>query len=106
YRKRKFEKNIKKLLEQLENNQKVEIVEEKKDNVKQAFKELINEETYNKIIEGLEKFEKSNGYLKSNLTLSDVCSDIKVSARYLSLYLTEEIGKEFNRYMNECKSNS
>lgn len=92
-------------MEQLENNQKVEIVEEKKDNVKQAFKESINEETYNKIIEGLEKFEKSNGYLKSNLTLSDVCSDIKVSARYLSLYLNQEKGKDFNRYINECRIN-
>lgn len=103
--KSKVEKNIKKLLEQLENNQKVEIVEEEKDNVKQAFKESINEETYNKIIDGLEKFEKSKGYLKSNLTLADVCSDIKVSTRYLSLYLNQEKGKDFNRYINECRIN-
>lgn len=111
YRKRRTHKKFQNIIAELkEEKSKTRTPKEnivKKPSIIQASKSThnINEETYKKILSDLKKFEASHGYLKANLTLADLASEISVNTKYLSLVLNQEIGKDFNKYINEARIN-
>lgn len=72
-------------------------------NSKQTAKLQIPEETHQKILEDLRKFEESEMFLQNNITLADLASEINVNTKYLSYVLNNDIGKDFNKFINECR---
>lgn len=72
-------------------------------NSKQTAKLQIPEETHQKILEELRKFEESEMFLQNNITLVDLSSEINVNTKYLSYVLNNDIGKDFNKFINECR---
>ena len=72
-------------------------------NSKQTAKLQIPEETHQKILEDLRKFEESEMFLQNNITLAYLASEINVNTKYLSYVLNNDIGKDFNKFINECR---
>lgn len=105
YYNKKTKGKIKNLLEQIDEGNVVTLDREEESTQKADFKNSINNETYQKIIDGLEAFKASKRFLQPNLTIADVCSEINVNSKYLSAYLNQELNKDFNKYINECRIN-
>lgn len=72
-------------------------------NSKQTAKLQIPEETHQKILEDLRKFKESEMFLQNNITLAYLASEINVNTKYLSYVLNNDIGKDFNKFINECR---
>lgn len=72
-------------------------------NSKQTAKLQIPEETHQKILEDLRNFEESEMFLQNNITLAYLASEINVNTKYLSYVLNNDIGKDFNKFINECR---
>ena len=70
---------------------------------KQTAKLQIPEETHQKILEDLRKFKESEMFLQNNITLAYLASEINVNTKYLSYVLNNDIGKDFNKFINECR---
>jgi len=63
----------------------------------------IPEETYQKILFKMEKFEKSLGFLKKDITLSYLSNQFKTNPKSLSLVIKMNKDKTFNNYINGLK---
>ncbi|MDH6252467.1 AraC-like DNA-binding protein [Chryseobacterium sp. H1D6B] len=53
----------------------------------------------------LEKFEKEKQFLKKGLTEKDVAVKLSTNSHYLSVYINEHKGMNFNKYMAELRIN-
>ena len=55
------------------------------------------------ILEGLEKFEESEGFRNSKLTVSMLAVELKTNPAYLSAVIKSQKNKNFNTYINELR---
>lgn len=101
YVRRKTRNKIKELKAKLESFNSESLIQEKSKVVKSTPKVVINEEVNQKILDGLEEFVQSKGFLKSNITIADLSSELNVNIKYLSHVLNHDLGKDFNKFINE-----
>jgi len=73
----------------------------KSERTKSTPKIIVNEEINQKILDGLEEFVQSKGFLQSNITIADLSSMLNVNTKYLSHVLNHDLGKDFNKFINE-----
>ena len=57
------------------------------------------------IREKLEKFEREKQFLKKGLTEKDVAVKLSTNSHYLSVYINEHKGMNFNKYIAELRIN-
>ncbi|WP_294304369.1 AraC family transcriptional regulator [uncultured Chryseobacterium sp.] len=60
----------------------------------------IHDNTINTILQKLEKFEKSERYLRKDKNLTSLASSLETNPRYLSEIIKQYRGKNFNNYLN------
>lgn len=63
-------------------------------------KNTILDDTQNKIIQQLEKFESENGFLQKEISLTNLANMMNTNTRYLSEVIKMQKGKSFNDYIN------
>lgn len=61
------------------------------------------EDTENKLLQKLEKFEKSEAFLSPRVSLSYVASQFGTNQSYISELVNASRGKSFNQYINELR---
>jgi len=64
---------------------------------------LMPVETEASLLEQLEKFEKGEQYLRSNLTLPQLAVEFQVNTKYLSYVINNHKGNDFNNYINRLR---
>lgn len=70
----------------------------------QSWKKNIISEEYKKLLnEKLTAFEDGTSYLKPNLTLTNVASELNTNTKYLSVYISEYKASDFNDYVNRLR---
>lgn len=93
----KFQELIAKIKHETEiQNSEKEKEEEKTVKVPQT----IPEETINQLLSKISRFEKTEKYLKSDLTIAGLASDLNTNTKYLSEIIKNYRGKNFNGYIN------
>ena len=65
----------------------------------------IPQETIDKIISEIKKFEGKKNYLNSNCTLSSLAKDFKTNSLYLSKIINAYTNKNFSNYINDLRIN-
>lgn len=60
----------------------------------------IHDSTINSILQKLDKFEKSEKFLKKDKSLTSLASSLDTNPRYLSEIIKQYKGKNFNNYLN------
>ena len=114
YVKMKKQKNIdqikaKELIQSLERinaekksiNTLVEIKEAKENGKRDG--QTVSDETKNMIIEGLERFENENLFLKKKQTLQNVAKSLDTNSAYLSEVINTHKNKNFSTYLNDLR---
>src|SRR5690554_4101922 len=84
YVRRKTKNKIKELKAKLESFNSESLIQKKSKVVKSTPRVVINEEVNQKILDGLEEFVQSKGFLQSNITIADLSSMLNVNTKYLS----------------------
>lgn len=56
-----------------------------------------------RIGEKIQEWKKKKGYLKSGITLIDVCQELNVNRTYMSNFINEKYRKNFNTWINELR---
>ncbi|MFK7750056.1 MAG: helix-turn-helix domain-containing protein [Kordia sp.] len=70
-----------------------------------ANKFQISDEKVAKILQGLQKFEKSEAFLQQNTTLITVAKKLNTNTTYLSQIVNEQKGITFKNYITELRIN-
>ncbi|MDR6919730.1 MULTISPECIES: AraC family transcriptional regulator [Chryseobacterium] len=65
--------------------------------------QTIPEETINQLLSKIARFEKTEKYLKSDLTIAGLASDLNTNTKYLSEVIKNYRGKNFNGYINSLR---
>lgn len=100
-------KKLHKKYEQL--TQKLRSDKEKKDSANEFHEEKKNtiftipDDTLSMLLSKLEKFEKSERYLKKGMDLSTLAYQLNTNPKYLSEIIKQHKGKSFNGYINGLK---
>jgi len=77
----------------------------RKEEVKEWKKNIISEEYTKLLEEKLSEFEQSNSFLKPNLTLTSVASELNTNTKYLSVFISQYKDPHFNDYINRLRIN-
>ncbi len=85
--------------------QKLAAETEKTEPLETSEKYQISDEKITKILEGLEKFEKSEVFLKQNTSLVTVAKKLNTNTTYLSQIVNEQKGMSFKNYITELRIN-
>ncbi len=104
-RKKKIYK--KRFLELLKGNHKVAYkVKTEKEKEENKPKDIgISEEIVNDILNKLERFEKNEDFLKSNITIHLLSKEFKTNSKYLSKVINVHKNKGFSSYINDLRIN-
>ncbi|WP_109434442.1 helix-turn-helix domain-containing protein [Aquimarina sp. AU119] len=103
-----YTKNIryKKRFQELMNVE-TNVVSIKKENINKSSSTTesigISEEIVNSVLEGLQKFEKKESFLSSNITTGDLAKQLKTNSKYLSKIINTYKKKSFSVYINELR---
>ncbi len=73
--------------------------------VSQSTELDISNELYNQILQGLQKIESQEYYLKTECNLYNVAKKIHTNTSYLSKVINSHFGKNFNTYINDLRIN-
>ncbi|MEJ5105653.1 AraC family transcriptional regulator [Chryseobacterium sp. MYb328] len=65
----------------------------------------ITDETMNILFLKLEKFEKSQKFIKNDVSLTSLANDLGTNTRYLSEVIKQYKGKNYNNYINSLRIN-
>lgn len=63
----------------------------------------IGEETVNQLLSKISKFEKTEKYLKSDITIAGMASNFGTNTKYLSEVIKSHKDKNFNHYINSLR---
>lgn len=97
---------FKKLLEKIENEEKLHAEEKLDASPTQSTKSLvIPESTEQAILERLEDFEKSTKFTDTNMSLNLLAKQMKTNTKYISEIIRTSKNKNFNTYINELRVN-
>jgi len=91
----------KRLQDQKGFNKRLENIKNKK--IKKGKELEIDTKVTNNIIQKLEKFEKSEAFLDSNLTMAKVAKSFKTNSTYLSKIINTHKKKNFAKYLNDLR---
>ncbi|WP_185287730.1 AraC family transcriptional regulator [Chryseobacterium lactis] len=61
------------------------------------------EETVNQLLSKIAKFEKTEKYLKSDITIAGLASSFNTNTKYLSVVINDHKNKNFNQYINSLR---
>ena len=99
-----FQSRYENIINQLkieENNKRLSLKEVNNPETPVSDKNLnINDDTINTILQKLERFEKSEKFLKKDKSLTSLASSLDTNPRYLSEIIKQYKGKNFNNYLN------
>ena len=56
-----------------------------------------------RIGEKIKKWKRRKGYLKTSVTLMDVCEELTINRTYLSNFINEKYGMNFNTWVNSMR---
>ncbi len=65
----------------------------------------ITDDTTNSILIKLDKFEKSQKFIKKDLSLTSLANELNTNTRYLSEIIKQYRGKNYNNYINSLRIN-
>ncbi len=75
-----------------------------KETTKEIAKEIvIDEDTVNEILKGLDRLERQEFFLRSDCNLRTIAKKVKTNATYLSKIINLHKKKNFNDYLNELR---
>ncbi len=97
YRHRKLNRRFELLLENLGKKG------EKESKILNSVPSKLSSETKTEILEGLKRFEESQGYANRNLTLTDLAKSLNTNSSYLSKVINAEKKKNFSSYLNDLR---
>ncbi len=80
-------------------------IQTRKEATKDWKKNIISEEYTKLLEEKLSEFEQSNSFLKPNLTLTSVASELNTNTKYLSVFISQYKDPHFNDYINRLRIN-
>lgn len=66
---------------------------------------LVSEETEKQLLEGLERFETSTDYTRSDMSISFLAARLNTNNKYLSDVIKRHKAKNFNGYINQLRVN-
>lgn len=66
-------------------------------------KEFLTKETEEKLLYGLERFEKSTKFLEKTISLSALAGRLETNTKYLSHVINKHKKKDFSNYINELR---
>lgn len=69
--------------------------------LKTERKQVVLKESEISILEGLEQFEESNGFIDKDMSLGMLASQLGTNTKYLSEVINRNKGKNFKAYINE-----
>lgn len=99
-----------KIISQLNNQEKTEVQDVEEDgneDVSKGERNInIHDETVTAILQKLNRFEKSQKFLKKDVTLSSLSTSLETNPRYLSEIIKQYNGKNFNNYLNGLRIQS
>ncbi|WP_426482881.1 helix-turn-helix domain-containing protein [Chryseobacterium sp. R2ACT005] len=78
----------------------VQVTEKQDTEIKPENNLIISEETTTLLLSKLSKFEKSEKFLKKDLTLTSLSNSLATNPRYLSEIIKQYKNKSFNNYIN------
>lgn len=81
------------------------ISDTEKNQTKDPGNNKISKEKEEEILQKLEEFEQSGGYLNKNMSLSLLSSQMEVNTKYLSEVINNSKEKNFNGYINKLRIN-
>lgn len=122
YKQRKDNQNFKRLITKLNEEEKrkneqsalveeiVEIVPEidiqkVEETSSNGSSNLMNQETEERLLQKLDKFEQSLRFNKNNISLSTLATYCNTNTKYLSYVINTYKGKDFNNYINSLRIN-
>lgn len=102
-KKRKYQKKYNQLITQLRNENVLHDKSPVKENKLSLNKNSISSETENKLLKKLDVFEKSEKFLRKDMTLNYLSSQLKTNVTYLSEIINKNKGMNFNSYINSLR---
>lgn len=104
-KRRKYHKHYTLLIHKLQANQKK--IEETENEEKSATtgKSLISDEARRKLLKKLEQFERSEKFLRKEMTLTSLSNLLGTNPKYLSDIIKNSKSQNFNNYINGLKIN-
>lgn len=99
----KLHKRYKTIIENLKNDTKVSQIQPVSTEIEDKSPENIiniSEDTTASLLNKLSKFEKSEKFLKNDMSLSALSNSLNTNPRYLSEIIKQHKGKNFNNYLN------
>lgn len=104
--KKKNEAKFKMLLEKVNTENNVgSVSDDVKDEVQEDNSSDINEATKHQILEGLNKLEEQEYFLRQDCNSYNVAKKIKTNTSYLSKVINSHYQKNFNAYINDLRIN-
>ena len=97
--------NINNLKKEIEQDLEKKISRETNEKVAVSNSYIIKNEKVNEILEKLVALEEKKYFLKQECTLHNVAKKLKTNTSYLSKIVNNELGKNFNTYINELRIN-
>lgn len=65
----------------------------------------ISEETENRLLKELDKWEKKHFFIQNDISLSSLSAKMQTNTKYLSYVINKHKGKDINNYINELRIN-
>ncbi|PTX64217.1 AraC-like DNA-binding protein [Kordia periserrulae] len=101
YRKKRInEKRFREVLKSLESTPKIKQVGQSN---REKRKSVVDENTLNHILEGLDEFEKNKAFLTPKLTLSSFAKELNTNTKYLSIVINDYKSQTFRNYINNLR---
>lgn len=105
-KKKKNDEKFNQLLQKIESLEKQQKpVDTKDDILEEKSTSDINKDTFNEILEGLQKLEDQYYFLKQECNSYNVAKKIKTNTSYLSKVINAHHQKNFNTYINDLRIN-
>ncbi|MBB4807700.1 AraC-like DNA-binding protein [Chryseobacterium defluvii] len=101
--KKKYEAQIKKLEKESTDDGKINSQSVDKSLVSKTVN--ISEETITSLLSKLEKFEKSNKFIRQEVNFAYLANHLNTNSKYLSEILKQYRGKTFSQYINDLRIN-
>lgn len=82
---------------------KLESDKEAREDNTQLKKQIVSDEKADELAKKLAAFEEKNQFLQKNLTCKKLAEQFKTNTHYLSTYINEVKGTNFNKYLSELR---
>jgi len=105
HRDKKIHSNYLAIIESIKNEKEIKSLDTELASDEKVNTFNIPEETYEKILAKMNRFEKNLGFLKNDITLSYLSNQFKTNPKSLSAVIKSSTNKNFNNYINDLRIN-